>query len=154
LVYFCFSISAAGRLPFRNTYVGVKGVAVEVPAAQQLGALAGGLGPGVSVNKGGVEGENSNTETKEGSHHSLSNNRLRCEAQALETVEDKVELLAEDHNGEVEGGEIVVQEELTGHKVEWEVMEEPSEYSGANLVVETLERNVLVVTTASLPAQD
>jgi hypothetical protein len=123
---FFVSISSAGRLPFRNTYVGVKGVAVEIPSAQEFGTLAGGLGPGVSVNQGGVEGEDSNAETKEGGHHSLSDDRLRGETEALDSVEDKVKLLAEDHNGEVEGGEIVVQEELTGHEVEWEVVEEPS----------------------------
>jgi hypothetical protein len=29
-------------------------------------------------------------------------------------------------HGEVEGGEVVVEEELTRHEVEWKVVEEPS----------------------------
>ena len=47
-----------------------------------------------------------------------------------------------------------MQEQLTRHQVEREVMEGPSENTHADLVVETLECDVAVVAVAALPAKD
>jgi len=48
----------------------------------------------------------------------------------------------------------VVEEELAGHEEEGEVVECPAENEGADFIVESLERNVLVVSTTSLPSKN
>jgi hypothetical protein len=48
----------------------------------------------------------------------------------------------------------MVQEELSGHEVEWEVVESPSEERHADFVVETLEVDVGIVAEPTLPAQN
>ena len=145
------SMTSPGRSPFRNTYVTVEGVAVEIPRSEQLHLVAGIPSPWVAIHKWGVESEHNNAKAQEDCHQSLADQRLRRKAQALDAVCEEVNFLAEDHNGEVKGGEIVVQEELARHEVEWEIVEEPAQNASANLVVKALERSVLVVTTASLP---
>lgn len=47
----------------------------------------------------------------------------------------------------------MVQEQLTIHEVEWEVVESPAQNRGADLVVESLERGVGVIVAAALPAE-
>jgi hypothetical protein len=47
-----------------------------------------------------------------------------------------------------------VQEELTLHEEEGEVVECPTKYGNANLVVEALEDGLAVVVAAALPSQD
>ena len=148
------SVTSPGRLPFRNTYVGVEGVAVEIPGSEELHLVACVPSPRVSIYEWGVDGENQDTETEECCHQSLSDHGPGSKSQALDTVSDEVKLLAENHNGEVQGREIVVQEELASHEVEWEVVEEPSQDAGTNLIVKALEGNVVVVTTAALPANN
>lgn len=47
-----------------------------------------------------------------------------------------------------------MQEELTCHEVEWEVVESPSQDGHTDLVIESFKRDVVVVTEATLPAED
>lgn len=47
-----------------------------------------------------------------------------------------------------------MQEQLTLHQVEGEVVQSPAEHVGANLIVESLKGGVGIVVAASLPAQD
>lgn len=48
----------------------------------------------------------------------------------------------------------MVQEQLTCHKIEWEVVESPSQNTHTNFVVETFESDIGVVTVATLPSKD
>ena len=48
----------------------------------------------------------------------------------------------------------MVQEELTLHEEEGEVVERPTQDRNADLIVETLEDGVAVVVAATLPSQD
>lgn len=47
-----------------------------------------------------------------------------------------------------------MQEELTRHQIEWEVMECPSENGLAQFIIEALEIDVFVIAAAALPTDD
>lgn len=76
------------------------------------------------------------------------------QAQAIESVAREVVDLAKCENGEVESGQVMMQEELTSHQEEREIVEEPAKNAGANFVVEALESDVVVITEATLPSDD
>lgn len=67
---------------------------------------------------------------------------------------DEVVSLGKSDNGEVKGGEVVVQEELSLHEEERKPVKSPAENTGANFVVEALEGHVVVVSVSTLPSQD
>lgn len=48
----------------------------------------------------------------------------------------------------------MMQEELTGHQVEWEVVEGPAEDRHANFIIEAFEVDIIIVAVASLPSDD
>ena len=125
--------------------------AVEIPAIQQLDTLAYILCPRVSVDERGVESEGEDAETKEHCNQCFTDDRLGGQPKTPEPAGDEVKLLGEGNEGEVERGEVVMEEKLASHEVEWEVMECPSDDAGANFVIESLDVVVAVITAVSLP---
>lgn len=145
------------RKPCSNllcTYAVVEGVAVPIPCLEKLGSAAVCLGPGVAICHGGVKSENSNAECQENDCTGLSDNGTLTQAESTETSSDKVVDLAHGDDGEVESWEVVVQEKLSLHQEEGEVVEGPPENVGADLVVETLEGDVAVILESALPSQN
>lgn len=129
----------------------VEGVAIKVPGAQELHLPASILRPGVAVDKRGVESECEDARRQEQAHQKLANHWLRWQTQGLDTACDEIEFLAENKNSKVKSREVMVEEQLPSHEIEWEVMKEPSKHTGSNLIIEPLEVDVVVVTAVSLP---
>lgn len=48
----------------------------------------------------------------------------------------------------------MVQEQLTCHEVEGEVVESPAEDAHANLIVKALESDIVIVSVAALPSEN
>lgn len=138
----------------RETYASVECVAVKVPAVHELYTVASVLCPGVAVDQRRVQCESKDANRKEDTGQHFADNRARWYPKALNTVGKEVEFLTEGDNSEIEGREIMVQEELSRHEVEGEVVESPAKYAGTDFVVEPLEVHVVVVTTAPLPAKN
>lgn len=132
----------------------MEGLAVKVPGGEELETLAFGLGPGGAVRKGREEHEDHAGEDKEGNGSDLVEDRTLSLAESRETGRGEVKGLAQGDDGEVQGGEVVVEEELTLHEVEGEVVESPAQDGGADLVVEALEGGARVVVAAALPADN
>ena len=132
----------------------MKGVAVPVPTAEEFHLTACILRPRVSIDQRREESEDNDAQSEETGNQRLSDRGSGSKTEALDAAGDKVKLLAEHQDGEIEGGEVVVQEELTGHQEEWEVVEEPSQNAGTHFIVEALEGGMAVVTTAALPAKN
>ena len=132
----------------------MEGVAVEVPRAHEFHFSAGFLRPGVSVRDRGVNSECEDAECKEHTHQEFSDHWLGWKSQALNAVCEEVEFLAERKDGKVERREVMVEEQLSSHQEEWEVMEEPSKHIGTNFIIKALEGNVAVIPTMPLPSNN
>lgn len=129
----------------------MEGVAIPIPFVEQLCRLALILGPGIAICKRSVHGENGDGRGQEDDSSSLSNDRALSKAKTGEAVRYEIVDLAKTHDGKVQSREVVMQEELTLHQVEREVVEEPAKQRHSNLVVEALERDIAVVLEATLP---
>ena len=62
----------------------------------------------------------------------------------------KVIDLTQGRNGEVESREIMVEEQLTLHEVEGEIVESPTKYRLTNFIVKTLEVDIVIIFETSL----
>lgn len=135
-----------------RTYTVQEGVAVEVPSGEKLDPLAFSLGPRVTVGQWGEEPEDDHGQGKEqNGTESVKDDLVLDERDpGCREVKD----LAECNNGKVQGWEIMMQEELTLHKIEGEIVKSPSKNRGSNLIVETLENGVGVIVAAALPAEN
>lgn len=136
------------------TYIAVEGVAVKVPGGEELDASAHVLGPGVSVGQGGVHGECGDAEGSKEGNECSADLRPTFQAKCGNAVERKVDNLAEGHDGKIECGQVVMQEQLASHQKEGKVVERPAQDRGAQLIVESLEDDIAVVVEAPLPAQN
>lgn len=107
-----------------GTYVIREGIAVEIPGAEKLDPLAFSLGPGVTVGQRREQPENDHRQGKEqNGSESIENNLVLDER---DSGCQKVKDLAKGNNGEVQGREVMMQEELTLHEVKGEIVESPS----------------------------
>jgi hypothetical protein len=134
-----------------ETYRSREVVAVPVPSVEQLDAVALVSCPLVSVSKRRIHREDCYRNGQESNSSGLADRGVLLEAKTVETVGDKVVHLTEGENSKVEGWKVVMQEQLTGHEVEGEVVEGPSKKGHANLVVEALKGDIGVVTVSALP---
>ncbi len=132
----------------------MESIAVKVPGLKQLYSSALILRPRVAIDKRRIHGEYSNGKGDERYCDTPTSLRILLQPKHRDAVEEEVEDLAQAHDCEVERGEIVVQEQLSGHQVEREVVEGPSEDSLANLVVKSFEVDTGVVVAAALPSKD
>lgn len=128
-------------------------VAIKVPLLKELDLFTFLLCPHVTVGKWCEQGEDNNSEDEIEANKGTADLWPVAKAKGGNSVGAKVVNLAESHYGEVKGREVVMQEELTSHQEKGKVVKSPAENSRADLVVESLEVYVRVVTTASLPAQ-
>ena len=135
------------------TYVVVESVAVPVPSLKQLGLAAVCLGPGIAVSDRRVHVEDADGKSQEDDCTSLSDDRVLAETKTANTSGDEIICLAKSDDGEVECWEVVVQEELSLHEEEGQPVERPTKDASANLVIEALERNVVVVLVTTLPSE-
>lgn len=131
----------------------MEGTAIPIPRIKQLHLGARILGPCVTVRDRRVEAEDNNAEAKEQNRASLSDHWTIAQADGTNTSSDEVVDLTERNDGKVQGREVVVQEELSLHEEEGEIVEGPAEHGRANLIVEALELDVAVVSVASLPSE-
>lgn len=132
----------------------MESVAIEIPGIQELDLSAGVLRPGVAVDQRRVEREGENAGCEENTSQALADDGSRREAKTLDAARKEIEFLAKHDESEVKGREVVVKEQLAGHEVEREVVESPSQYAATDFVVESLEVDIAVVATASLPAKN
>lgn len=116
--------------------------------------LAVGLGPAIAVGKRSKKGERGNRQDKEEYGGRLVYNSRILGLDARDSNSQKVEQLAKSDDGEVESREVVVQEELTLHEIEGEVVQSPAKNRSTQLVVKSLEGWVGIVIAATLPSQD
>lgn len=137
-----------------DTYAIVEAVAVPVPCFEELDSVAVAPGPSIAVCKRRVQSESDDSESKEDHDAGLTNHWTLTESKSLDPSREKVIDLAKGNDGKVKSREVVVEEELSLHQKEGEVVEEPSENRSANLVVEALECDIVVVSAAPLPAKD
>ena len=135
-------------------YLGVEIVAVPIPSLEELHLVTGRLGPGIAIRKRSVETERDNAESQKANGSDTTDEGTFTDANARNTSSDIIVYLAESNNGKVESREVVVQEKLTLHEVEWEVVECPPKHRGPNLVVKSLENRVVIVLESPLPSQD
>src|SRR3569833_2163184 len=152
-------LSPRRHLPFgyrfrRNaTYVVQEGVAVPIPRLKELAPVAFRLRPLVTVGERREDDELGGRGDEERDGGRLSDHLVLPEAEEGVPQRREVEELDEGHDGEVQGGEVVVEEQLALHEVEGEEVESPAQHRGADLVVEPLEERVGVVLAAALPPQ-
>ncbi len=90
-------------------------VAVPVPALEQFDAVAVGFGPGVAVGEGRVEGEDDDGGGEEENGARAADEGFVFEGEVAgedDAGGGEVEGLSDGEDGEVEGGEVVVEEQL------------------------------------------
>lgn len=109
-----------------SIYLSKESVAIPIPGVEKLDLFASGLGPWVAIGKWGVESESDNAKRQEDDSTELTDEWTFSEANALDTSGNVVVDLAKCDDSKVESGEVVMQEQLTLHQVEWEVVECPS----------------------------
>ena len=129
-------------------------VAIPVPRLEQFGAVALALGPCIAVCDRRVDSKYCNGDGKESNSCSLANGGILPQTEYVEPVADEIIHLTQSHDGKVEGREVVVEEQLTRHEVEGEVVESPAKKGHADLIIEALEGGVGVVAVATLPSKD
>jgi hypothetical protein len=137
-----------------NAYSVVEVVAVPVPSVEELHLLALVLGPLVAVAERSVQAEDDDAGSEEDDKTGSADDGVLLDAEAGHTSSGKVPDLTQGDDREEQSWEVVVQEELTLHEEEGEVVEGPAEDGHADLVVETLKDGVAVVVAATLPPQD
>ena len=137
-----------------NAYSVVEIVAVPVPGVEELHLLALILGPLVTIAERRIQAEDDDASCEEDNETGSANDGVLLDAKAAHTSGGKVPDLAQSDDREEKSWEVVVQEELTLHEEEGEVVESPTQDRHADLVVETLENGVAVVVAATLPSQD
>lgn len=151
-------LPTSGKFMFGNylgkTYIIKEGVAVKVPLVKELDAHALCLGPRRAVGQWGEQGEHYCAKDKEGHSGDAVDESATVTEGGGDSCRHKVEHLAERNDGEVEGREIVVQEKLTLHQEEGEVMQGPAQDGGTNLIIETLECAASVVIASALPSEN
>lgn len=157
-------IHVVGRLPplgqlylwnhCGKTYAIIEGVAVKVPSAEELDALALSLGPRGTVCQGRVQSKDGGRKHEERDGSDSVEDGALTDTDARDTGGKVVNDLAQGDNGEVESREVVVEEELTLHQEEREVMKRPTEDRGTDLVVESLKGSIRVVVAAALPSKN
>lgn len=129
-------------------------VAVPVPSVEQLGSAALAFSPCIAVCERCVDSKDGDGHSKETNGYHLSNSRVLLQAESIEAVACEVVHLTERKDGKVERWQVVVQEQLTSHQVEGEVVERPAKNTHAHFIVETLESDVVVVSEAALPSDN
>lgn len=135
-----------------RTYAIQEGIAVKIPSAKKLDPVAFSLGPGVTVGQRREQPEDDHRQGKEqNGAESVENNLVLDERNPSS---HKVKDLAEGNDGEVQGREVMMQEELTLHKVEGEIMKSPSEDRGSDFVIKAFEDGIGVIIAAALPAEN
>jgi hypothetical protein len=137
-----------------QAYSVVEVVAVPVPSVEELDLLALVLGPLVTIAERRIQVEDDNTSSEEDDNPSAADDRILLDAETSDTGGGEVPDLAKGDDRKEKCWEVVVQEELTLHEEEGEVVECPTEHGYTNLVVESLEDGVVVVAAATLPSQD
>lgn len=137
-----------------SAYGVVEVVAVPVPSVEELHLLALILGPLVTVAERRIQAEDDDAGSEEDNETGPADDGVLLDAEAGHACGGKVPDLTESDDCEEKSWEVVVQEELTLHEEEGEVVESPAQDRHANLVVETLEDSVAVVVAATLPPQD
>lgn len=137
-----------------GTYFFEKGVAIPVPRVEEPDPFALCLGPGITVSEGSEQRESNDGQDQEESSGGLVDNGLVLGADAKGSSSHKVEKLTERDDGKIEGWEIVMEEELTAHEEEREVVQCPSQDGSTELIVESLEGGIGIIIAAALPSQD
>ena len=142
-----------------KTYAVKKSITIPIPRIQQFHPLTLFLRPHIPIRDRRIEAENHNTRRQK--HRSRDHPQCRLvlnprhkSSEVGNSIRDEVVHLAQSHDREEQGGEIMVEEELALHEEEREIMERPAKDRGADLVVETLEDVAgAVVITVPLPPQ-
>ena len=110
-----------------KTYTIVKSIAIKVPGAEELDALAISLSPRAAVCKRRIEGEDGSRENKERDSSNAVDDRCLTSANTRNAGSSVVKKLAKSDDCEVQRGEIVMKEELTLHQVEGKVVQSPAQ---------------------------
>lgn len=84
----------------------------------------------------------------------MANDRTLAQSETLDSVDHEVIGLAKSDDGKVECREVMMQEKLSLHEEEGEVVESPAQNRSTNLIIKTLEGDVAVVVAASLPSKN
>jgi hypothetical protein len=137
-----------------NAYSVVEVVAVPVPSVKELHLLALVLSPLVTVAERRIQAENDDAGCEEDYQAGSANDGVLLDAETSHTSGGEVPDLTKGDDREEKSREVVVQEKLTLHEEEGEVVESPAQDRHTDLVVETLEDGVAVVIAAALPPQD
>ncbi len=142
--------------PFRNrnTYILQEVIAIPIPRLKQLDLLARGLAPRVRIRQWRVQCKSRNGEAKEHNGASGANPLPVLKANTWDAGSEKVVELAQSQDGEVQGWEVVVQEQLALHQEEGEVVECPPEDESSDLVAEAAEDGAFVIVVATLPSEE
>ena len=107
-------------------YLGEESVTIPIPAIEKLDLFASGLRPCITIGKRGVESKSDNAKRQEDDRSEFANEWAFSESNPRDTGRDIVVNLAKCDDSKVQSWEVVVQEKLALHQVEWEVMERPS----------------------------
>lgn len=151
------SRTSAWKLLGRNlgfVYLSKESVAIPIPGIEKLDLFASRLGPRVAIRKRRIHSESDNAERQEDNCTKLANEWAFAETNARNTSRNVVVSLAKCDYSKVESWEVMVQEELALHQVEWEIVKGPSQDRSTDFVVETLEDCIIVVLEPSLPAEN
>jgi len=137
-----------------KTYTIVKCIAIKVPSAEELDALAISLSPRAAVCKRRIEGEDGSRENKERDSSNAVDDRRLTSTNTRNAGSSVVKKLAKGNDCEVQRREIVMEEELTLHQVEGKVVQSPAQNRCTDLIVEAFEGSVGIVVAAALPSKD
>jgi len=138
----------------KTTHAIEESIAVPIPSAEQLDTVAFRLRPSIAVRQRGKKPEDDNGQGEKYRGASSVDEGALSQTDTGNSGSDEVKDLAESDDGKVQGGEVVMKEELTLHEIEWEVVECPAQHRGADLVIEAFESLVGIVAAAALPPKD
>lgn len=110
-------------------YISVECVTIKVPTIKELHALTSTLCPWISVGQGSIKRKSNDTSSQESHNSSPSNGRSIPDSERTShSIRCKIVDLAHRDNGKVQGWEVMMEEELTLHEIEWEVVEGPAQH--------------------------
>lgn len=132
----------------------MEGIAIKVPGVQKLYTLTGLLSPRIAIGQGGIKCKCNNAGSQECHDASPPDcGGIPDSNRTSNTIGCKIVDLAHCDNRKVKGREIMVKEELTLHQIKGEIVERPAKDRSSNLVIESLEIDILVVVIPTLPAK-
>jgi len=110
------------NIEVRITHIIQESVAIEVPSLKKLYCLAFTLCPSVAVSERCIKDEHTHREGDEQHGNATTDHWVVSHAESRHSMKGKVVYLAQSHDSKVKGRQVMVEEKLSRHQEEWEVV--------------------------------